>query len=605
MDQPFAALVKELFDMQKYPELRAPDAARGRSRRRGPRRRWRRRRTGWTRRALRQLQRPRRPRPPRQRLPAVAEWRGGRWRRRSAGGGAAALRPGLAPASLRRHWLDAAHADGRRDRRGGRTRFRRDAPRSASRSQVEPIPARSKAPARSSPSRTTPTRPLRAVNDILAAGGSVSFAKTESRHLRYRAPPRHPAEGRRGCRVAQRSARRRRLGEEAAHRPLRTLGRQHRRRLDALDPRAIQIPLHRAAQRRHSATAILHDRFDAIVFAEMATRQIMDGMAAGSVPGQYAGGIGETGAQALRDFVTARRHARDARQRHPLRHRAVQSRRSPTSCRAFRRTSSSAPARCCAPKSRSRTTPWSPGFPPAPPSCSSATRSSTRARHSADAVLASYVKDRNPLLSGFLLGADRIQGKAAAHRRRLRQGPHHPARLPAAMARAIARHLQVSLQRALLQPVDGAGRPGPQAGAAAVAEGDPQQAAWRREAEAVKDRADQSCSTRTSAYFTARGPDAADEGKKLEDRAGRLPARPPAAARRSARASGRRRTFASRRRIRRAAQKIRRRPAHQRFQRLQAGRSARSIQTGGDPVTAQTRMYSRCGAVFLPALPLS
>ena len=29
-------------------------------------------------------------------------------------------------------------------------------------------------------------------------------------------------------------------------------------------------------------------------------------------------------------------------------------------------------------------------------------------------VLASYVKDRNPLASGFLLGAERIQGKAAA-----------------------------------------------------------------------------------------------------------------------------------------------------------------------------------------------
>src|ERR1017187_8023419 len=48
----------------------------------------------------------------------------------------------------------------------------------------------------------------------------------------------------------------------------------------------------------------LRDQFDSIVIAEMATRQIMDGMATGSVPGQYAGGIGEQGADALREFVT-------------------------------------------------------------------------------------------------------------------------------------------------------------------------------------------------------------------------------------------------------------------------------------------------------------
>ena len=49
----------------------------------------------------------------------------------------------------------------------------------------------------------------------------------------------------------------------------------------------------------------MRDHFDSIVIAEMATRQIMDGMRAGTVPGQYAGGIGEPGAEALRDFVTA------------------------------------------------------------------------------------------------------------------------------------------------------------------------------------------------------------------------------------------------------------------------------------------------------------
>ena len=80
--------------------------------------------------------------------------------------------------------------------------------------------------------------------------------------------------------------------------------RQYRRGLDALDPGAVPLPVHRAAQPR-LRDGHLREQYDTIVFAEMATRQIMDGMRPGTVPGQYAGGIGEEGAQALRDFVTA------------------------------------------------------------------------------------------------------------------------------------------------------------------------------------------------------------------------------------------------------------------------------------------------------------
>ena len=49
----------------------------------------------------------------------------------------------------------------------------------------------------------------------------------------------------------------------------------------------------------------LREHYDTIIFAEANTRQIMDGMAPGSVPGQYAGGIGDYGADALREFVNA------------------------------------------------------------------------------------------------------------------------------------------------------------------------------------------------------------------------------------------------------------------------------------------------------------
>ncbi len=106
------------------------------------------------------------------------------------------------------------------------------------------------------------------------------------------------------------------------------------------------------------------------------------------------------------------------------------------------------------------------GLPPSPAG-DVRTQSGVRhaSRHSAARCWPSYVKDRNPLLSGFLLGAERIQGQGRGARRQLRQGPHHHAGLPAAVARPIARHLQVPLQRAVLQPVDGAGDAGRRRGA--------------------------------------------------------------------------------------------------------------------------------------------
>src|SRR6185369_3266074 len=47
----------------------------------------------------------------------------------------------------------------------------------------------------------------------------------------------------------------------------------------------------------------LRERFDAILIADSPQRSIMEGYAAGTIPGEYAGGIGEPGAEALRNFV--------------------------------------------------------------------------------------------------------------------------------------------------------------------------------------------------------------------------------------------------------------------------------------------------------------
>lgn len=47
----------------------------------------------------------------------------------------------------------------------------------------------------------------------------------------------------------------------------------------------------------------LNERFDAIVIPDMSTRSILEGHKPGTIPGQYAGGIGRTGVDALRQFV--------------------------------------------------------------------------------------------------------------------------------------------------------------------------------------------------------------------------------------------------------------------------------------------------------------
>jgi hypothetical protein len=47
----------------------------------------------------------------------------------------------------------------------------------------------------------------------------------------------------------------------------------------------------------------LLERFDAIILPDSGTNQIMNGFAPGTVPGEYAGGIGDSGVEALRAFV--------------------------------------------------------------------------------------------------------------------------------------------------------------------------------------------------------------------------------------------------------------------------------------------------------------
>jgi ribosomal protein S18 acetylase RimI-like enzyme len=350
---------------------------------------------------------------------------------------------------------------------------------------------------------------FQAVNEILAAGGKVAFAKTENAVYATGAAAILKKDGVDATSLAD---------TPAAVWPLK------QPRIALYDPwggnidtgwtrwlfEQFHFPF-TLVRNADIQNGHLGEHYDVIVIAEMGTRQILDGMAPGSVPGQYAGGIGETGAQALRDFVTQggtlvtlgnatlfamdqfslaltnvvqgvpqnqffcsgsllRVELKDAN--HPL--------------------VAGLPATPAIMFERNPVFDTKPGF---------------RGR-----VLASYVKDRSPLLSGFLLGADRIEGKAAALDADYGKG--HIVMLAfrpqwRGQSHGTYKFLFNALYYNSSMAPEAAAREGGRGG-------NPQQAAWRREAESVKTELTKLLD-QNRAYFTARGPRAAEEGKKLED----------------------------------------------------------------------------------------
>jgi hypothetical protein len=142
-------------------------------------------------------------------------------------------------------------------------------------------------------------------------------------------------------------------------------------------------------------------------------------------------------------------------------------------------------------------------------------------------VLASYPRDRNPLLSGFLLGADRIQGKAAALDADYGQG--HIILLGfrpqwRGQSHGTYKFLFNALyySSAQAEPAGEGGRGeggrggrGGRGGGGGGGGGNAPQTAWRREADSVKAQLT-GLLDHNRAYFTARGPAAADQGKALE-----------------------------------------------------------------------------------------
>jgi hypothetical protein len=157
----------------------------------------------------------------------------------------------------------------------------------------------------------------------------------------------------------------------------------------------------------------LLDRFDAIVIPDASPRQILEGFAPGSIPGEYAGGLGEGGVQALREFVSgggtliAFNNASDVVIEGlglPVTNILAGLKNDQFFCSGsllrVELRDTSHPGLWGMPRDPIVMFERGPAFEPKP--------------GFRGTVLATYPRDRNPLASGYLLHPDRIQGKAAA-----------------------------------------------------------------------------------------------------------------------------------------------------------------------------------------------
>jgi hypothetical protein len=353
---------------------------------------------------------------------------------------------------------------------------------------------------------------LRAVNEILAAGGTVSFAKSDGTVYATNAAAILKQNGVDAKSVAE--------APEAwpVKKPRIGIYQPWSGNIDEGWTRWILEQFHFPFTVLHNPDVRdghLRDQYDAIVIAEMATRQIMDGARPGTVPGQYAGGIGDEGADALRDFVTAGgtlitlgNAASFAIEQFnlPVANALAGLRQDQFFC-------SGSLLRVEIPDPKHPVVAGLPATAAVMFERNQAfdTRPAFRGR-----VLASYVKDRDPLVSGYLLGAEAIQGKAAALD--AVYGSGHIVILGfrpqwRGQAHGTYKFLFNALYyNASMAPESGGGggRGGGRGGG-----GNPQQAAWRREAESVKTELTRLAELNRT-YFTARGPAAAEPGKQLE-----------------------------------------------------------------------------------------
>ncbi len=365
---------------------------------------------------------------------------------------------------------------------------------------------------------------MRAVNDILAGGGSIAFAKNGSAIYASGAAAKiEPILSKDSVNASS-------LKETPESWPVKAprvaIYEPWGGNIDEGWTRWIMEQFHFPFSRVHNADiqdGHLRDLYDTIIIAEMGTRQVMDGMSSGQVPGQFAGGIGEQGAQNLRDFVSAggtlltfgnaTLFAVDQFNLALTNVVAGVSQNQFFCSGSLLRT-----------EIREPNHPVVAGLPLTLPVMFERnpvfdTRPGFRGK-----VLASYSRDRNPLMSGFLLGAELIEGKAAALD--ANYGSGHIVMLafrPQWRGQSHGTYkfffnavfYNPTMATADATPAEGGGGRGRGGRGGGGGGGGGGQGAWRREAESTKTELGRLLALNV-AFFTARGPRAAEEGKALE-----------------------------------------------------------------------------------------
>lgn len=260
----------------------------------------------------------------------------------------------------------------------------------------------------------------------------------------------------------------------------------------------------------------LKDRFDVIVFADMSNRTILDGHQPGTIEGRYAGGVGPNGTEALREFVNAggtlvtmNNSAQYAISQFNLPVTNVLSgvRQADFNCPGallkIEIADPTHPLVAGAPKEVAVMFERGPAF---------ETKSGFKGK-----VLASYPKEMNPLMSGYILHPEKIQGKAALVD--VQMGAGHVVLLGFRSQWRGQPHGTFKFLFNALYYFTGGGTAGGGSGAAAVSPAattavsvDPE---WRRLAAQVRADAEKLAAA-NRAFFGAKGAKAIEESKKLE-----------------------------------------------------------------------------------------